>query len=115
VVRQNEIVKTRLTPQQLKRKNRGDMPDFLLGLFRVIWMLTKGHRALALENLALRQQLPIFKRRRKRPRLNRSDRVFWMVLAKVWKDWRQPWSWFTPIPWCVGSGSVFDDIGQTCR
>ena len=65
------------------------MPDFLLSLFRMIWMLTKGHRALALENLALRQQLAIFKRRRKRPRLNRSDRVFWMVLAKVWKDWRQ--------------------------
>jgi len=65
------------------------MPDFLLGLFRVIWLLTKGHRALALENLALRQQLAIFKRRRKRPRLNRSDRVFWIVLAKVWKDWRQ--------------------------
>jgi len=42
-----------------------------------------------LENLALRQQLAIFKRRRKRPRLNRSERVFWMVLAKVWKDWRQ--------------------------
>lgn len=38
------------------------MPHFLLGLFRVIWMLTKGHRALALENLALRQQLAIFKR-----------------------------------------------------
>ena len=64
------------------------MPDFLLALFRVIWLLTKGYRALALENLALRQQLAIFKRRRKRPRLNRSERVFRVVLAKVWKDWR---------------------------
>jgi len=27
----------------------------LLGVFGVIWMSTKGHRALALENLALRQ------------------------------------------------------------
>jgi hypothetical protein len=31
---------------------------------------------------------PIFKRLRKRPWLNRSDRVFWIVLAKVWKNWR---------------------------
>jgi hypothetical protein len=36
------------------------------------------HRDLALENLALRQQLAIFKRRHPRPRLRPTDRLFWV-------------------------------------
>jgi putative transposase len=58
-------------------------------LFRLLWLFIRGHQALVLENVALRQQLTIYKRHRKRPRLNRSDRVFWIVLAEVWKDWRR--------------------------
>ncbi len=58
-------------------------------LFRLLWLFTRGHHALVLENLALRRQLAIYKRHRKRPRLNRTDRIFWIVLAKVWKDWRR--------------------------
>jgi len=42
-----------------------------------------------LENLALRQQLAIYKRKQKRPRLVRRDRWFWMGLAWVWKGWRR--------------------------
>jgi len=33
------------------------MLAILLGLFRLIWLFGKGHDAVALENLALRQQL----------------------------------------------------------
>ena len=33
-----------------------------------------------LENLALRQQLAVYKRNSKRPRLKRSDRVFWIAV-----------------------------------
>ncbi len=40
---------------------------------------TRNHRDLALENLALRQQLAILKIRRPRPRLRDSDRLFWAV------------------------------------
>jgi len=58
-------------------------------LFRLLWLFTRGHQALVLENVALRRQLAIYKRHRKRPRLNRTDRVFWIVLARVWKDWRR--------------------------
>jgi transposase InsO family protein len=65
------------------------MSPFLPRLFRLLWLFTRGHQALVLENLALRQQLAIFKRHRKRPRLNRSDRMFWMVMARVWKGWRR--------------------------
>src|SRR5262245_62003362 len=44
---------------------------------------------LALENLALRQQLAIFKRRHPRPRLRPMDRIFWVWLSKIWAGWRE--------------------------
>src|ERR1700758_1330211 len=62
----------------------------LLGLFRLIWLLGRGHHAVAVENLALRQQLAIYKRKKKRSRLVGPDRWFWIVLSALWKDWRRP-------------------------
>jgi putative transposase len=47
------------------------------------------HRNLALENLALRQQLAIFKRRHPRPSLRPTDRLFWVWLSKIWTGWRE--------------------------
>jgi len=41
----------------------------------------------ALEVLALRQQLAALKRKRPRPKLNRSDRIFWTMLRHVWSRW----------------------------
>ena len=64
------------------------MLGFLLGLFRLVWLFGKGHRAIVLENFALRQQLAIYKRKRQRPRLIGCDRWFWIGLSQVWKDWR---------------------------
>lgn len=57
-------------------------------VLRSLAMLVCGHRAVALENLALRQQLAVFKRTVKRPPLHRRDRLFWMLLATVWRRWR---------------------------
>jgi putative transposase len=65
------------------------MLAILLSLFRLIWLFGKCHDAVALENLALRQQLAIYKRKNKRPRLIRRDRWFWIALATIWKDWRR--------------------------
>ena len=45
------------------------MLAFLLGLFRLIWLFGKDHRGVVLENLALRQQLSIYRRQQKRPGL----------------------------------------------
>jgi hypothetical protein len=47
-----------------------------------------GHRAVALENLALRHQLAVCKRRSQRPPLRRQDRLVWVMLAHAWRDWR---------------------------
>jgi hypothetical protein len=56
------------------------MLGFPLGLFRLVWLFGKSHQAVALENLALRQQLSVYKRKQKRPRLIRRDRWFWIEL-----------------------------------
>jgi hypothetical protein len=52
----------------------------LLHLFRLLPSLCGGHRQLAIENLALRQQLAVYKRTVNRPKLRRSDRLLWVWL-----------------------------------
>src|SRR4030095_17043819 len=66
------------------------MITLLLHLLRLLPFLFAAHRQLALENLALRQQLTVYKRAVPRPRLCRTDRLFWAALASVWTGWRQP-------------------------
>ena len=60
----------------------------LVVALRSLALICRGHRAVALENLALRQQLAVFKRTVRRPRLRHGDRLFWMLLANAWRDWR---------------------------
>ena len=60
----------------------------LISGFRLICLLLGGHQQVALENLALRQQLAILRRNRPRPRLGERDRFFWIALRRVWKSWR---------------------------
>ena len=43
---------------------------------------------LILENLPLRQQLAVLQRSVKRPHLRRRDRAFWVLLSRVWANWR---------------------------
>jgi len=72
------------------------MITLLLHLLRLLPFLFGGHRQLALENLALRQQLAVYKRAVPRPPLRRTDRFFWVRLARVWAGWRQPLLIVTP-------------------
>ena len=65
------------------------MLALLLSLFRLVWLFEKGQRDVVLENLALRQQISIYQRKQKRPRLTRGDRWFWMTVSVMWKNWRQ--------------------------
>jgi hypothetical protein len=59
----------------------------------LVWFLgavVTSRGSLALENLALRQQLATYARRGKRPRLRPEERAFWAALSRVWQDWRSP-------------------------
>ena len=58
-------------------------------LLRTIFSALRSQKALALVNLALRQQLAILKRTMKRPRLTKADRLFWVLLPRIWRDWAQ--------------------------
>jgi hypothetical protein len=60
----------------------------LVGFLRMLGLLCRGHRAVVLENVALRQQLSVLRRTVRRPHLRTSDRLFWVLLAKTWQDWR---------------------------
>ena len=60
----------------------------LVVLLRSLALICCGHRAVAFENLALRQQLAVFRRTVKRSQLRQRDRLFWMLLANTWRDWR---------------------------
>ena len=64
------------------------MISILLQMLRLFPFFCGGHRQLAVENLALRHQLAVFKRTVTRPRLRSSDRIFWVWLSKAWTAWR---------------------------
>src|SRR5664280_1634611 len=49
----------------------------------------RTRRSLTLENLALRQQLAVFKRQQPRPRLGAIDKLFWVVARRFWAHWKK--------------------------
>src|SRR5262245_50263610 len=65
------------------------MITLLLHLLRLLPFLVGGPRQLALENLALRQQLAVYQPTAPRPRLRTTDRLVWVGLARVWTGWRR--------------------------
>jgi len=65
------------------------MVTLLLRLLRPLPVLCGAHRHVALENLALRHQLAVYKKTVTRPKVRGSDRLFWVALSRVWAGWRQ--------------------------
>ena len=63
------------------------MRTLILALLACLRAALMPRAVLALENAALRQQLAIYLRTSKRPRLRTSDRVFWVALRRLWSDW----------------------------
>ncbi len=53
-----------------------------------IRLLPRERGDLVLENLALRHQLAVYARSRRRPPLRDTDRRFWSTLARSWAGWR---------------------------
>ena len=59
-------------------------------LLLTIRTMFKCRSGLVLENLALRQQLAVMRNSVKRPRLHFRDRLFWVILSRIWKVWKSP-------------------------
>src|SRR6516225_192920 len=64
------------------------MLNSLFLAIRFLILVFSGHKQVALENIALRHQLAVFTREKKRPRVRDRDRLFWIALKNLWKDWR---------------------------
>jgi hypothetical protein len=63
----------------------GTLLAFLVSLVRG---MLSPQADLALENAALRQQLGTYLRKKKRPKLRPTDRALWVVLRKIWPNWK---------------------------
>ena len=61
---------------------------YLRLLVAALFASVRARRDLVLENLALRHQLAVYTRGRRRPRLRCHDRRFWSLLARGWSGWR---------------------------
>ena len=48
-----------------------------------------ARHSLAMETAALRQQLAVYKRKQRRPKLNQFDRLFWVAVRRVWNNWSE--------------------------
>jgi putative transposase len=61
----------------------------LISLLHAICVSMRTRAALQLEILALRHQLHVLQRsRRRRLRLTQADRLLWIGLSRVWNEWR---------------------------
>jgi putative transposase len=72
------------------------MFNLFLLWFGVLARLFRTRRALLCENLVLRQQLVVLKRRRPRPHLKLLDKVFWVAVRRLWPNWKQALVVVTP-------------------
>ena len=65
-------------------------------LFVSIASFCHSSTSLRLENLALRHQLAVYKQTVPRPRLRRSDRLFWAWLSRVWAGCQEALAFVQP-------------------
>jgi putative transposase len=65
------------------------MLPFILNVVAVVRLFVVFRTNLALEILALRQQVAVLKRKRPRPKLHCLDRLFWTVLRRLWSRWAE--------------------------
>lgn len=64
------------------------MPQLVFAWVASLRSVLRSRADLGLENLALRQQLAVLARRKRKPQLAWSDRLFWIALSRAWPRWR---------------------------
>jgi putative transposase len=63
------------------------MGMFLSAILAYVSACVISRHHLALETVALRQQLAVYKRKQPHPKLLRSDRLFWIVVRQMCDNW----------------------------
>ena len=71
------------------------MPD-LAALISLLQLAVKDRTQLALENIAFRHQLAVYKRSVQRPRIEDRDRIFWLAVMRMLREWREALVFVTP-------------------
>src|SRR6267378_1558717 len=72
------------------------MLSLLLLWLGALIRLFRSRGSLVLENLTLRQQLAVLKRRHPRPSLGLFDKLFWVIARRVWSAWKESLIIVTP-------------------
>jgi putative transposase len=66
---------------------RPTVVDLIVAIVGALRSALRPRASLVAENLALRQQLAVLRREKKRPHLAPVDRAFWIVLSRIWSRW----------------------------
>ena len=64
------------------------MEIFAKLIFEFFRLLFKSKQSLVLENLMLRQQLNIYKRKNKKPKIENIDRIILVWISKIFSNWK---------------------------
>ncbi len=61
---------------------------FIQAIFFFLRAFLTRRLGLVAENLALRQQVAVYKHSGKRAKPRLRDRLFWVLLSRLWSSWR---------------------------
>src|SRR5215472_14969086 len=79
------------------------------------WIISAfySRQDLILENLVLREQLLALHAKRPRHRLSASQKMFWVLLQRLWSGWKAPLVLVSHHkPWCSGIAAVSASTGS---
>ena len=72
------------------------MAEVISVVLRSLFSGCQSRRLLMLENLALRHQLAVVRCLTHKPKLGQADRLLWLILRRLWPDWRKGLLLFQP-------------------
>jgi hypothetical protein len=63
--------------------------DIIWAILVACGVFFRSRLEVSLEVLALRQQVAVLTRKRRRPVLSQLDRIFWIMLRRLWPRWKR--------------------------
>jgi hypothetical protein len=87
----------------------------LATLIRILDLAAEDRAQLLLENAALRHQLAVLKRSVSRPKIEYSDRMVWIMLRRMLKEWKEALIFVKPATAFAGIAGASSTIGGRSR